>query len=329
MRILVVCDGGLGKGFAQRCERDGHDVKVSRPDMAQWRPDLVIYDNWRNYAKEADSLRTHGIKVLGPSRWSQTLEEDKEYLSQIIAAIGWPSNGVPQGTHLYLSGWFNGASFISTYTSVVYRRFMAGGAGPDLTCTGMLSCFEPLTNQTYRTLLAPIEKTLKKVNHRGVVHIHALVNGPVYCVKEIITSFAHPLSLTLFENTFQSTSEIILSLFDENSKKVKTLSAWAAGLQLSVPPYPYNYGNEYHSVEGIVPGNIKHLWAADLEQEGDKYASGGLIGYVTARGHDENESVRRMYRTVGNLRSADMQYRNDVGRNIQPLLMSLKQGGWI
>lgn len=329
MNVLVVSDGGLGRGLAQRCERDGHDVKFGRPELADWRPDIVIYDGGKNHVQEADQLRNAGFKVLGPTRWSTAIEEDSTYLKQIITSLGWNVNGLTQGTNIYISAWFNGASFVSSYMSIVYRRFMPGGAGPDLECTGMLSCFTPTTNQTYYTFLEPLGRMLKKINHRGPVHIHALVNGTGYCVKEIFTSFTHPLSLTLFENSNGSASDLILSLFEETSRRVRPLSPWSSGVQLSIPPYPYNYSSDYKEIAGIVPGNLKHLWMADVESEGGKYATAGLIGYVTARGEDENECVRRMYRTVGNISAPDMQYRNDVGKNVQSLLTSIKQAGWI
>ncbi len=329
MRILVVSEGGLGVGFAQRLEKDGHDVKMGNPDLGTWRPDIVLYDNGNAYAKEADSLRASGFKVIGPSLWSATIEDDKDYREQIITSLGWSLNGVAQGTNFYVSGWFNGASFISAYTSVIYRRFMPGGAGPDLMCTGMISCFNQLTTQTYQSFLKPLESVLKKVNHRGPVHIHAFVNGPIACVKEILTSFAHPLSLTLFENAQITASEIILALLDESSKRIGTILPFASGIQLSLPPFPSGYSNEYKAIDGIVPGNLKHIWLADIDIEDGIYASSGLIGYVTARGADASEAIRRMYRTVGNLRAQDLQYRNDIGRDIQPLLTSLRRGGWL
>lgn len=327
MRILVVCDAGLGRGFAQRCEKDGHDVKIGTLSQ-EWLPDLIIYDD-KN--KEADLARQAGYKVLGPSRWSTTVEEDTNYLNQLATSIGWNTNGVKQGTHLYISAWFNGASFISTYVSIVYRRFMSGGAGPDLTCTGVLSCFEPVTPQVRHYILDPLEMVLKKVNHRGVVHIHTFVNGAQWCVKELMTSCTNPISIPLFVNAQNSTSEILLKLFDETSHPLSTMFKWASAVQLSVPPYPYQQGaQEPTRLEGTHPGNLKHLWFADVEQtERDVYYSNGLIGYVTSYGISPFECTRRMYRTLGNIKARDLQYRNDVGRDIQPLLTSLTRGGWL
>lgn len=325
-----------------RCSEDGHAVcyqsetssgcgllkPLEKEDSGAW-ADLHIVDSNR-FAKEADSLRNEGRKVLGPSRWSAMLDLDVNYSKQMIAALGFSLNGIQHGTHLYISAWFNGATFIASYTSVLYRRFMPGGAGPDLNCTGMLGCFQDVTPKTYQAFLAPLEKTLKKVNHRGPVHIHALVQGDSFCVKELSASFMHPLSLLLYENTNLSTSELLLRLLDETSKPIQTTDAWTSGVQLSVPPFPYTRSANQTVLEGIIPANLKHIWLADVSfKEGYFISDYGLVGYVTARGKDENECVRRMYRTVGNLKAQDMQFRNDVGRNTQSLLQSLRQPGWI
>lgn len=342
MNILFVSETGLTLGLAMRMDSEGHSTRyitqgtsgiglVKHLGAEQWIPDITIYDS-NTMAPEADAARASGYKTLGPSRWSSMVEDDLTYRGQIIGAVGWPSNHVPTGTHLYISGCFNGSEFIATYTSILWRRFMSGGAGPDLFCTGMLGCFQGLTAKTHETFIRPLDKVLRKVNHRGFVHIHALVEGDNYCVKEVFTSFAHPLSLLLYENTNLSSSEVLLRLLDESSKPIRTIDDWASGIQLSVPPYPYRTNTEeITQVDGIIPANLKHLWFGDISFQDNRYfvSDRGLIGYVTSRGKDENECIRRLYRTVGNIKAVDMQYRNDVGKSTQALLTSLRNPGWI
>lgn len=142
----------------------------------------------------------------------------------------------------------------------------------------------------------------------------------------------HPLSLLLYENTNLNASDIMLRLLDETSKYIQPLDNWTAGIQLSIPPYPNGSIDGYNTpIEGIVSGNLKHLWFADVAKQDKDYKTGnyGLLGYCTARGVDESEAIRRMYRTVGNIKVNDLQYRNDIGRNIQPLFNKLRQHNWI
>lgn len=343
MKVLFISSTNLSLGLAMRVEENGHDVRLTTQSQAgqglvkhsnaeeQWYPDCAVYDN-NLQAAEADSVRAHGFKVLGPTRWSSMVERDDSYRRQIIASLGWPSDQLTRGTHLYVSGFFNGANYISTYSSIIYRRQMAGGAGQDLGCTGMIGKFKGMSDKTYHTILEPLEKMLKKTNHRGCVHIHVVVDGDKFCVKEIFTSFMHPLSLLLYENTNLTASDIMLRLLDETSKPIVAVDEWASGVQLSVPPYPHGITEGFNlPINGLVAGNLRHLWFADVAKVDKEYRTGnyGLVGYCTARGKDEHESVRRMYRTISNLNVADLQYRNDVGKGSQAIINNLRQTNWL
>lgn len=341
MRIAVVSDTGLGLGLAMRCAGDGHDVSyvghggcgegLVDTKVAPTLPDLIIFDG-HHHSTQAETARLDGRKVLGSSRWAATIDENVDYRKNLLLALGLPQEPLTQGIHLYVTGWFNGASFICKYASLVYRRFMAGGAGPDLACVGMVSNFEGLTARTNDLILRPFEKALKKVNHRGCLHVHAIVDGQRFSIKEVFTSLLHPLSLLLYENTNLTASDILLKVLDPTSRPIKTTSPWACGLQLSVPPYPSAEGQiDASEISGIIPANLKHLWMSDVVKANSRHfiCGSGMFGYVLARGSSENECVRRMYRTVENLQGTDLQYRNDVGKNAQSLLFTLRQSGWL
>lgn len=349
MRLTFVSSTNLALGLAMRCEGEGHDVRYASASPSgkglvsihnpteSWRPDIVVFDS-TTFVDESEACRANNQKVLGPTRWSAMVESDSTYRDQIVASLGWRPATQTTGTHLHISGWFNGATFIASYTSLVYRRFMAGGLGPDLMCTGMIADFRGTTPIVGDKILKPLERLLKKVNHRGVVHVHALVDGQAFTVLEISTSLFHPLSLLLYENTFLSASEVLLRLLDETSKPVRPADKWAAGLCLSTPPYPHNSADEPREISGIIDANIKHLWLADVLKGGGKYqtCNRGLIGYVTSRGPSDPtnhvqsvECVRRMYRTVRNLKAQDLQYRNDVGKDVHGLYHALRQPGWL
>lgn len=199
MRVLMVSDTGLSLGLAMRVDGDGHDVRYLNPirrgsglikhfdSKEAWAPDIVIYES-NQFAREAEHVRAQGFKVLGPSRWSTMVETDASYREQIISSLGWNTDQLTHGTNFYITCWFNGADFISSYASILYRRLMPGGVGPDVQCTGIVSDFRGLTDKTQTKILRPLERILKKVNHRGCVHIHALVDGDKFCVKEIFGS---------------------------------------------------------------------------------------------------------------------------------------------
>lgn len=345
MRFQVVSSDGSGLGIASHLSSEGHAVTltlisgdhqlgsgvVDKGDPAA-SADILVFDS-DEYGERADFIRESGKRVLGASLWSKTLDENSEYVSSMIRALGWNTDKVTKGTHLYVTGWFNGDKYISTYASILYRRFMSSGRGPDVKFTGVLSNFwlsrEGLINER---ILKPLSTVLRKANHRGPFHIHLLVQGDEFSVLEMNASLNHPLSLLLFENSKLTISNLLLNLLDESSKPIIPLEQWASSVMLTLPPYPYPLDSASVELKGISPGNLKHLWLVDVMKKDDKWFSAGMhgkIGYVTARGSNIVENTRRMYRTLSNLDIPGLQYRDDIGRNTYKILATLKESGWL
>jgi len=345
MRLNLITKQGNGLGMATHLSSEGHSVSVfhAKPstigqgilevnvETIPGVADIYIYDN-PAFGQHADHAREEGVRVLGASRWAQMVEDDASYQNEIIKLVGWEAPKSLSGVNLYITGWFNGAKFVSSYVSLVYRRLMSGGAGPDIGCMGTVSNFHQPTEKIYNTFLKPLEKTLRRVNHRGCIHIHSVVNGEEHGVSGLSTNFSHPLTYALLENVNLPVSNILLRLFDETSKPIRPLEQWASGVVLSVPPYPYTNPHSPVDLKGLRPSNLKHMWLCDALKEDNLWKTTGetgLIGLVTARGSSVEESTRRAYRTISQLEIKDLQYRSDVGRNINPILTILSKSGWI
>jgi hypothetical protein len=342
VRVHIVSESGYGVGIALRLSSEGHAVNfqissnhangsglISGPGTAM--PDVVIYDS-DLFGREADLRRQEGMKVLGTSHWSQTMADDPGYADKVIQLAGWNRAESPDGINLYLTFWFNGVNFVASYASLVYRRFMAGGHGKDVEFAGAVADFSGLTRQTIEAFQLPLERVLRRTNHRGCVHVHAIINERSYGVRSLSASFNHPLALLYFENSRGTITENLLKLLDESSKPTEPIEPWAAGILISAPPFPYNLPLEPTLVNGIAPGNLKHLWLVDIQKEGEQWkttGSGGIVGYVTSRGTSVSEATRRAYRTLSNLYIENMQYRDDIGKNVQDLIVTLNKNGWL
>jgi len=343
---MFLSEHGSSLGLATHLSSEGHSVTfytdnesllghgivdIAGPDSEFNAADIYCYDHNR-FSKDADQARKEGLRVLGASNWAGLIDSNKEYQDDLIKLAGWKRPATLSGANLYVTLWFNGDRYISVYNSLVYRRFMSGGAGPDLNCVGMLANFDTPTNRVSAEIMQPLERILKRVNHRGCFHVHGLVKDNQLSVSEVSAQFTHPLSYLLFENSNVSVSEVLLRLFNESSQPIKHLESWASGALLSVPPYPYDITHKPVELKGVQPANLKHLWLNDAQKiNGQWYtaACNGQIGFVTARGSTPEEAVRRMYRTVRNLEIRDLQYRNDIGRNMSPVLESLRHQGWL
>ena len=344
MRFQVVSSRGSGLGLASHLSSEGHAVILTLASSHELgsgvvdksnedsNADILVYDT-DYYGAQADKVRQSGKRVLGASMWSKTIEENRDYATSIVKSLGWPTSGVDKGVNLYVTGWFNGDKYISTYTSLLYRRLMSSGNGPDVKCTGVISNFwVSRDGKVSERILKPLATVLRKANHRGPFHVHLLVNGDKFKVVEVSASLSHPLSLLLFENSKMSTSNLLLHLFDESSKPLVPIEQWGSGVLLTLPPFPYHLSSGSVELRGVNPANLKHLWLVDVKRDSGKWFSAGMhgkIGYVTARGGNINEATRRVYRTISNLDIPDLQYRDDVGRNTYKLIATLRNTGWL
>ena len=344
MRLLVVSRTGYGLGIASHLASEGHAVSmtITRDDFGDIgrgvvsqgngdRPDLTIYDS-PSFGRDADTVRQSGLRVFGASSWAQMLQEDTEFRAAVIRSIWGPQEPVAEGVQCYVSLWFNGLDYISSYLSVVYHRMNPGGKSEDVGFTGCVSNFWQPTAKVKAKFLDPLCKVLRRANHRGCVHIRSTIDGDRFSVSDIAASFEHPLSLVLFENCKHSIPDVLLRVFSENSVPIIPLSQWASAVMLSVPPFPYQVHSLPTILNGLIPANLKHIWLVDAMRENGQWLTSGAhgkVGYVTSRGTTTSEAVRRAYRTIRNLQVQDLQYRPDVGKGINHLLSSLRNSEWI
>jgi len=346
MKFSIISDTGYGLGVATHLSAEGHNVwlhlntpgtlgagivRTESANAPDGSVDITIFDS-DSFGHWADEERKAGKRVIGASHWAEILEKDPEYAASVIKAIGWDTDSVKQGTSVCVTAWFNGAHYIATYTSLVYRRLMSNGCGPDVNISGTAGNFAPVTERIRNEILKPLEPILRHTNHRGCCHVQLLVEKDRYSVTGLTASFNTPLALLLLENSRASIADILLRLFDESSKPVQFLEAWAVAILVSVPPYPYGITAHEYALSGLEPQALKHVWLIDAKHTASGYATAGAhgkVGFVTARGGYLQEAVKRAYRTVGNLKVPDLQYRDDIGRALTTRIQELKENAWI
>jgi|SRR3990167_1569377 len=334
MRLCIFTATGFGCGIAAHMSKEGHSVTVS----TEWTegtaiPDISILDS-PIFTRLADMLRGRGSRVLGPTSWGSLLVSDNGYKQNLISAIGYkPATDTTYGTHVIVSCWFNGNKFISKSIVFNYTKMMSGDVGTDVDSSGYLVYFNVDKSKLVREILEPLERFLRKAGHKGCFSVECIVatDKDVY-VKDISADLAKPYTTAIYENSKMSKSDILLSIFNESSAEIRPLDPWVAGVMLSVYPYPQAKPEMIFPIDGLNPLNIKHSWLMDVENNGDGYQTGelsGNIGYITARGVSPQESCRRVYRTIENIRAKDLQYRNDVGKGVSEKFYQLQTLGWI
>ncbi|MBU2249795.1 MAG: hypothetical protein KKD77_23815, partial [Gammaproteobacteria bacterium] len=72
-------------------------------------------------------------------------------------------------------------------------------------------------------------------------------------------------------------------------------------------------------IEGLNEENLKHIHLYNVSKDlaGNYYSWGGTVLKVTARGRSIKEARRRVYRTLKNIHIDDIQYRTDIGEDLE------------
>jgi len=343
MKLKFISENGELLGLAMHLSSDGHNVQfriahptdaghgITEPWVQDDPFDVIVFDS-PAFGREAEEIQASGLHVFGASRWASLLDRDAEYQKDIIRSLGWPKDEIEQSVNISLVCWFNGVDFLSVYPCLRYNRLMPNGKGPEVGASGAIGYFGKTSKRVEETILSPLRAMLRKVGFRGMMTVDVGVNKDHLTVRKLSPRPTTALGALLYENTTASPSSVFLSLFEPTPRKVVPLDTWSVSLLVSVPPFPNLTKTAIIPIDDLHPKALKHIWPIDMARDGAHWTSGGMSGklmYITARGEYINEAVKRVYRTAGNLRIPDVQYRDDIGENAQQLFRSVEEWSWL
>lgn len=241
-----------------------------------------------------------------------------------------------KGIEVSTEGWFDGKKWVRPFNHTMEKkRFMEGDVGPNVGCMGNI-VWPTNGDRLTADALEPLEQLLTKVNYVGPIDVNCLVTSEEAWFIEFTPRFGY--------EAIQAWSEIIQSpLFDYlytiasgQREEVAYHDEFAIGVRMSVHPYPSEEGVDvWTSIQVLdVPKEAKkHVWPADVKLVGNVPTLAGVdgvVGCVTARGTTVRECQRRAYRTIRNITICnDVQYRRDIGDDVEDNKKTLKGWGWL
>ncbi|MCL6441754.1 MAG: hypothetical protein K6T27_09720, partial [Thermoleophilum sp.] len=240
------------------------------------------------------------------------------------------------GIEISTEGWFNGGWIRPFNHTMEKKRLMEGDKGPNTGCTGNI-VWATNGDKLTATALEPLEPLLERVGYVGPLDVNCMVTRSDAYFLEYTARFGY--------DALQTWSELIkMPLFDY-LYKVATRQAdevpvfqdnYGIAVRLTVPPYPSEKEVERWAgaqVLDVPKEAMRHVWLTDVARKGDAYVLAGVhgvIGCVTARGSSVRECRRRAYRTINNIViHGDVQYRSDIGADVEENIAKLKEWGWL
>ncbi len=348
MRFLFVSRRGASLSLATRIVSEGHKVnffvnnllykvlgkgiieksKIGEADNC----DIVIFDEagMGEYASKIAKSKP----TVGSSIFADTFNNDITYKQRVLDKCGLQLSNNNEGITLHTTAWFNGFSFVKPVHSYFKKtKFMEREMGLDTESMGCLLWYHK-QNKITKTFLTPLLKELKKTGYVGAVNITSIITADKIYLTNICLGFLYDSTYSALEGLRQDLGETLYRLAFDGIKRIKASPDWLVATRVSVPPYPFpmpEHMDKPIPIGGIDENNLKHLWLRDIMFEDGRYFSAGTDGFiltVTARGLTPHKAFRRTYRTIGNLKIENMQYRSDLCDGLEDSYNKLKEWGY-
>lgn len=273
---------------------------------------------------------------------SKSAEDMLEYIDKVSATV----KGVPfilqevvQGTEISTEAWFNGDSFHLITGTLEEKKLMNDNKGPNTGCAGNLEIVYDQTNPplVFREGLRKAQDFLQQYNFKGYIDLNSIVDdrGNLYGL-EWTPRFGYDCTATLF-STVRDITDLIGSIATGGVPVVSTHGPFAAGLRISIPPYPSEikgFHPEGVPIEGIEEDDIPKncfLYDCGSDKSGTLCTVGahGFVCVPVYPGNTLQEAWGRVKSKVEKINIPDMQYRTDLEETTLRRYKKLMNDGWL
>lgn len=242
-----------------------------------------------------------------------------------------------QGTEVSCEAWFNGEEFCLINGTLEEKKFLNDNKGPNTGCAGNLVWIMDQVNPPliYREGLSKLKDFLKQYNYRGMIDLNTIVTDTQLYGLEWTPRFGYDASATLY-SCINNLGAFLGSVAYGDTSSTDNICNFAAGIRISIPPYPSEIKNKHPEeipIEGIEEDDIpKKCFLYDCcEEKGELFTAGvnGLIAVPIANGNGISEVWSRVYDKVNRIQIPDMQYRTDLECTTAKRYEILARQGWL
>jgi phosphoribosylamine---glycine ligase len=284
----------------------------------------------RNYVGEMDD-GTDMIALLSLQRaqWSRHAGHPDFVLMEHVT-----------GMEVGVGAYFNGESFMQpACLDWEHKRFFPGELGELTDEMGTVVTYRG-AERIFELTLRHMEQPLREHGYCGYINLNLIVNERGLWPLEFTSRFGYPGFAICEALHTAGWDEIFRRMLRRDSLEVPTRSGFAAGVVLTVPPYPHAHGYEVLSkgmpvsFRGeLTPSERQRLHFAEVELRDGHLISSGITGYIgvaTGTGVTVEQGCAEALALAHKVVVPNLRYRNDIGtRVMQGDLAGLKALGFI
>jgi phosphoribosylamine---glycine ligase len=283
----------------------------------------------RNYVGELDDgSDIIAVLSLQQAQWREAEQPDFVLMEHI------------EGIEVGVGAYFNGESFLQpACLDWEHKRFFPGELGELTDEMGTVVTYRG-AERIFDLTLRRMEPMLRARGYCGYINLNLIANEHGLWPLEFTSRFGYPGFAICEALHTEGWNDIFAKMLRRDSTEFQTRAGFAAGVVLTVPPYPYAHGYDVLS-KGVpisfrgelTPEESENLHFAEVARRHGRLVSSGMTGYIgvaTGIGATVEQACGQARALAHKVVVPNLRYRNDIGtRVIDRDLAGLKALGFI
>ncbi|MDB5929652.1 MAG: phosphoribosylglycinamide synthetase [Polaromonas sp.] len=245
-----------------------------------------------------------------------------------------------QGVEVGVGAYFNGEDFLApACIDFEHKRFFPGELGELTGEMGTIVSYRG-AEKLFDASLAKVAPLLRDSGYCGYINLNMIANEDGLWPLEFTSRFGYPgfaICEALHEEGWEA---IFRRMLRRDGLRISTQPGFAAGVVLTVPPFPYSHGYAELSKgepicfhPGMTAADHAALYFAEVARLGGHLVTSGSCGYVgvaTGTGASVQAASDAAYRLARKVVVPNLRYRLDIGERVwQHDLARLAALGWL
>lgn len=238
-----------------------------------------------------------------------------------------------KGTEVSVEGWFNGNDFYLVNVTLEEKKFMNKNHGPNTGCAGNLVFYLRESSELYKQGLGKMREYLRKVGYTGMIDLNTIATDSGLYGLEWTPRFGYDASATLMQMYSGDLGEMMHKIATGQVPEESWKAEFAAGVRLSIPPYPTEIKGKHPQgipIKGINKEDYSSTFLYDVMLEGKELVSAGHSGFIAVPmtcGNNVGDIWETLEKRIDRFKIPNMQIRTDIKKTTSTRYMELSRMG--